>query len=70
MASSGRVAAMDIATAAGGQVAFTASDTFCVERHRSEFQELVTDQVDILFANERELKALYANETARFEVQQ
>jgi sugar/nucleoside kinase (ribokinase family) len=45
--------------AAGGKVALTLSDSFCVERHREAFRELVRDQVDILFANEAELVALY-----------
>jgi sugar/nucleoside kinase (ribokinase family) len=44
---------------AGGRVALTLSDTFCVERHRAAWRDLVADQVDILFANEEEAKALY-----------
>jgi sugar/nucleoside kinase (ribokinase family) len=40
------------------KVAFTLSDTFCVERHREEFLELLKDGVDILFANEAELLSL------------
>lgn len=39
------------------RVAFTLSDTFCVERHRTEFLELLPT-IDILFANEHELCAL------------
>lgn len=50
---------------AGNKVSLTLSDGFCVERHRSEFRELVANHVDILFANEQELKALY--ETDHFE---
>jgi len=41
------------------QVALTLSDTFCVERHRESFLELIRSDVDILFANEREIMALY-----------
>jgi sugar/nucleoside kinase (ribokinase family) len=41
------------------QVALTLSDTFCVERHRDEFRSLVESDVDILFANEEEILALY-----------
>lgn len=40
------------------KVAFTLSDVFCVERHREEFLELVMSHIDILFANENELKSL------------
>ena len=48
-----------VAHDAGRQVALTLSDTFCVERHLDEWRSLVTDEVDILFANEGELQALY-----------
>jgi sugar/nucleoside kinase (ribokinase family) len=50
---------------AGRQLALTLSDTFCVERHRDEFHHLVKHEVDILFANEAELKSLY--QTADFD---
>ena len=43
----------------GRKLALTLSDTFCVERHHQEFLQLVQQEVDILFANEAELKALY-----------
>ena len=48
-----------IAREAGRKVSLTLSDTFCVERHREEFLDLVDNHVDILFANEDEVKALY-----------
>ena len=48
---------------AGRRVSLTLSDTFCVERHRSEWRQLVADQVDVLFANEEEAKALYEVDT-------
>jgi sugar/nucleoside kinase (ribokinase family) len=51
--------ASDIAHDAGRQVALTLSDTFCVERHLEEWRSLVVDAVDVLFANEAELEALY-----------
>ena len=35
------------------------SDAFCVNRYLAEFQALVKDHVDILFANESEIKALW-----------
>jgi sugar/nucleoside kinase (ribokinase family) len=44
---------------AGRKVALTLSDRFCVERHRAAFLELIEDEVDILFANESEILALY-----------
>ncbi len=43
----------------GGQVALSLSDSFCVERHRKSFIELVDNHIDILFANDAEIKALY-----------
>jgi sugar/nucleoside kinase (ribokinase family) len=55
--------AADIAYKAGRQVALTLSDPFCVERHRSEFVEFVRSRVDILFANEAEITALYQTQT-------
>ena len=51
--------ASEIAHGAGRQVALTLSDTFCVERHLEEWRSLVVDAVDVLFANEDELVALY-----------
>ena len=54
------------AHAAGREVAMTLSDPFCVDRYRGEFLELMrSGAVDIVFANESELKSLY--ETASFE---
>lgn len=53
------VKAAEIATAAGRQVALTLSDSFCVDRHRAAFKQLVDNHVDILFANEAELLSLY-----------
>ncbi len=44
---------------AGRLVALSLSDPFCVDRHREAFLELVQGHVDILFANEAELTALY-----------
>jgi sugar/nucleoside kinase (ribokinase family) len=52
--------ASDIAHANGGKVALTLSDAFCVDRYRDEFLGLMRDGiVDIVFANESELKSLY-----------
>jgi sugar/nucleoside kinase (ribokinase family) len=51
------------ARAAGRKVALTVSDSLCVERHRAEFRELVESTVDVLFANEDELRALYETDS-------
>ena len=52
-------AAMEAAHAAGRKVAFTLSDTFCVDRHREGFWQLLRDgKVDILFANEAEAASM------------
>lgn len=53
------VRAAEIAKAASRKVALTLSDTFCVERHRASFQQLVAGHVDILFSNESEILNLY-----------
>ena len=53
-----RVAA-GLAHAAGRKVSLTLSDPFCVERHRAAFLDLLEHHVDILFANEAEIRALY-----------
>lgn len=51
--------AAGIAKKAGRRVALTLSDGFCVDRHRDEFIDLIRSDVDILFANEDEITALY-----------
>jgi len=51
-----------IAHAAGRRVALSLSDPFCVARHRQSFRDLVGGEVDILFANEAEICALYETE--------
>lgn len=48
-----------IAERAGRKTALSLSDPFCVERHKKELLQLVDQHVDILFANEREICALY-----------
>lgn len=54
------------AHAAGREVSMTLSDSFCVDRYRDEFLFLMrSGTVDIVFANESELKALY--QTSSFE---
>jgi sugar/nucleoside kinase (ribokinase family) len=51
--------AANAAHAAGRRVALSLSDAFCVNRHRAAFLDLVATHVDILFANETEIAALY-----------
>ena len=48
---------IDICKADNQKIAFTLSDLFCVDRHRESFKELIENDVDILFANEDEIKA-------------
>jgi len=53
------VKAAEIAKAAGRLTSLTLSDSFCVDRHRAAFRQLVRNHIDILFANEAELISLY-----------
>jgi len=54
------VKAATIAHGAGRQVALTLSDSFCVDRYRDEFLDLMRKgTVDLIFANESELHSLY-----------
>jgi len=55
--------AAQVAHSSGRFVSLTLSDTFCVNRHREIFHALVKENVDILFANELELVALYQTPT-------
>ena len=59
------LAAAEATRASGGEVALSLSDAFCVDRHRESFLELVDHHVDLLFANEMEITALY--KVANFE---
>src|SRR5438876_6333273 len=54
------VKAATIAHGANRQVALTLSDSFCVDRYRDEFLDLMKKgTVDVVFANEAELHSLY-----------
>jgi fructokinase len=55
--------AAEAAHNAGRRVALSLSDAFCVARHRDAFRDLVRGHVDILFANETEITALYETNT-------
>lgn len=55
-----------IAHANGREISLTLSDSFCVDRYRAEFRDLIaTKTIDLVFANEHELKSLY--QTADFD---
>ena len=41
------------------KIAITLSDSFCVDRHRSDFINLLNESADLVFCNEDELKSLY-----------
>ncbi|MBK5934708.1 sugar/nucleoside kinase (ribokinase family) [Rhodovulum imhoffii] len=57
--------AIGAARAAGGRVALTLSDPFCVERHRDAFRRMIRSDVDLLFANRAEILSMY--ETGDFD---
>lgn len=48
------------------KIAFSLSDSFCVSRHKSDFLDLINNDLDILFANEDEAKELTPNFTEVF----
>lgn len=53
-----------LAHEAGREVAMTLSDSFCVDRYRDEFLDLMrSGTVDIVFANASEIKSLYQTES-------
>ena len=55
--------AIAVARAAGRKIAFTLSDVFCISRHGGDFRQLMADGlIDIMFANENEIKALMETE--------
>ncbi|MFO1131705.1 MAG: adenosine kinase [Hyphomicrobiales bacterium] len=51
--------AAKVARGAGRKTSITLSDSFCVERHRDSFLDLIRNDIDIVFANETEIKSLY-----------
>ena len=54
--------AIAAAKGAGGKVALTLSDPFCVERHRDAFRKMIAEDVDLLFCNRAELLSMYQTE--------
>jgi sugar/nucleoside kinase (ribokinase family) len=57
--------AAGLARAAGRRIALTLSDGFVVERHRADLLAFIASDVDIVFANEAEIAALF--QTASFD---
>lgn len=55
--------AVRVARAKGNRVALSLSDAFCVDRHRAEFRALIEEGVDIVLANESEIKSLWQVES-------
>lgn len=55
--------AIDLAHQAGKKFSLSLSDSFCVDRHRADFLDLLEGSVDILFANEQEICNLYQTES-------
>ena len=51
--------AIEIAKKNKTKIAITLSDRFCVDRHRSDFIDLLNVSADMVFCNEDELKSLY-----------
>ncbi|OJX67035.1 MAG: adenosine kinase [Micrococcales bacterium 73-13] len=51
--------AFDAAHGAGRLTSLTLSDPFCVDRFRGEFRDLVSNHLDVVFANEVEIMSLY-----------
>jgi len=50
--------AFDKAMSLSNTKAMSLSDQFCVERHKSDFLDLVKNKLDITFANEQEIRSL------------
>tara|TARA_A100001015_G_scaffold313342_1_gene420387 strand:+ start:1471 stop:2400 length:930 start_codon:yes stop_codon:yes gene_type:complete len=50
--------AFDKAIKNANKVAMSLSDKFCVDRHKSNFLDLVKNRLDVIFANEQEIMSL------------
>ncbi len=55
--------AMDIGADHGRLVSLTLSDPFCVDRHREDWLDVISDRVDVLFANRAEILSLYETDS-------
>jgi sugar/nucleoside kinase (ribokinase family) len=59
------VKAIEAARSAGTKIAFTLSDSFVVDRHRTDLWKLFSEgRIDILFANEAEIMSLAEHESS------
>lgn len=54
--------AIDVAHAHDATVALSLSDPFCVEHHQREFLDLVKGDLEMVFANEDEIKLLFGSD--------
>ncbi|MBE7438384.1 MAG: adenosine kinase [Spirochaetales bacterium] len=52
-------AAMEAARSSGVQIAYTFSDSFCVDRFRDDYSRILKDYIDILFCNAAELTSFF-----------
>ncbi len=57
------IEAAKIAKISNTKIILSLSDSFCVERHRESFLELIDNYVDIVFCNESELLSLFKKDT-------
>jgi sugar/nucleoside kinase (ribokinase family) len=62
--------AADAAHAAERMVALTLSDSFCVERFLEPFRTLVSDQIDVLFGNDDEIRLLFETDDLEYAMDQ
>ncbi len=53
------IQAAKIAKESKTRIILSLSDSFCVDRHRESFMNLIKDFIDILFCNEEEIKSLF-----------
>ncbi len=47
---------------AGGKIALSLSDPFCIQRNRKDFLDIIKDGIDLIFCNEHELMSLTKEE--------
>jgi sugar/nucleoside kinase (ribokinase family) len=64
------MAAIEVARKNGCKVAFSLSDSFCVQRHKAILLELLESKIDILFGNKREICALFSTDNHEEAVKQ
>ena len=54
--------AAKIAKASNTKIILSLSDSFCVDRHRESFLDLIKNYIDIVFCNKDELQSLFKND--------